>query len=82
MTHISIRDMPYDARVLLLKELGYDADEDGFVLDTSSGKRVTDKYIEREVKVDNMVIVRGSTLILDDNPISIASYVDEYDIST
>ncbi|MFH0927430.1 MAG: hypothetical protein V1822_02515 [Candidatus Micrarchaeota archaeon] len=80
MELVSIRDMPYDLRVLLLQELGYNADNKGYVID-NDGKRIVDKYVEREVTVKNMVIVPGSTLILDDNPISIASYVDEYDVS-
>lgn len=80
MKLVSIKDMPYDLRVLLLQELGYNADKNGFVIN-SDGKRIRDKYIDEEVKVTNMIVVPGSTLILDDNPISISSYIDEYDVS-
>ena len=37
-----------------------------------------DKYIDQPVKINNMVILEGSTLILDNNPLSIASYLEEH----
>ncbi len=80
MKLVSIKNMPYELRVVLLQELGYNADNAGYVID-AEGKRIRDKYIDEEVKVSNMIIVPGSTLILDDNPISISSYIDEYDVS-
>lgn len=80
MKLVSIKDMPYELRLLLLRELGFNADDKGYVIN-SEGKRVKDKYIAEEIKVNNMIIVPGSTLILDDNPISVSSYIDEYDIS-
>lgn len=78
MVVVSIKDMPYQMRVALLKELGYNADDDGYVVD-SSGMRIKDKYINQEIKVNNMVVFPGSILVLDDNPISISSYIDEYE---
>jgi len=60
----------------LLRELGYNCDGE-YVLD-AEGKKVIDKYIEIPIKVDHMVIFPGSTIILDDNELSIASYMEEY----
>jgi len=46
---------------------------------TPDGKPVTDPYIDKPVRFDNMAIFPGSTIVLDDNPLSIASYLDEYE---
>jgi len=73
---VSIKNMPKDVKVLLLKELGFDSDGT-FVVD-KDGKRVLDKYIEEPVKINNMFIFPGSTIILDDNPLSINSFLEEF----
>lgn len=76
MEIVSLKNVSIKSKVLLLKELGYDSDGE-FVLD-SKGKKVPDKYIDMPVRVDNMVILPGSTIILDDNELSISSYIEEY----
>ena len=76
MQVVSIKDMPSDLRSLLLEELGLGIDEDGYI--TRDGERVSDKYIDQPVRVENMAIFPGSTVVLDDNPLSIASYIEEY----
>jgi len=76
MELISLKNVPQNSKILLLKELGYNSDGE-FVLD-SGGKKVVDKYIEIPVRIDNMVIFPGSTIILDDNELSISSYVEEF----
>jgi len=39
---------------------------------------VLDKYTKAQVRLDNLMIVWGSTLLLDNNYVSIASYFEEY----
>jgi hypothetical protein len=73
---VSVKDMPDPLKLLLLKELGLSADADGYI--TKDGKPVEDKYIGQPVRVDNMAIFPGSTIVLDDNPLSIALYLEEY----
>ncbi len=65
-----------EERILLLKELGYDSDG-VYVLD-KDGKILVDEYVDQPVKIDNMLILEGSTLILDNNPLSVASYLEAY----
>ncbi|MCI4322935.1 MAG: hypothetical protein L3K03_02765 [Thermoplasmata archaeon] len=62
----------------LLKELGYGV-EDGRVL-TSDGQKYVDPYSGVEVSIDRMVILPGHSppVVLDDSPLSIAWYIDEY----
>lgn len=75
MEQISLREVSKNSKIALLKELGYGSDGD-YVLD-SEGNQVLDKYLEIPVRVDNMVILPGSTIILDDNEISIMKYMEE-----
>ncbi|MCA9497290.1 MAG: hypothetical protein KC589_10195 [Nanoarchaeota archaeon] len=72
---ISLDDMPKEAKIMLLKELGYDSDG---IYVLKDGVRFVDRYTEDEVKIENMLILPGSTIILDNNELSIASYLEEF----
>ena len=76
MELVSLKNVSLNSKLLLLKGLGYSSDGD-FVFD-SSGNKVLDKYLDIPVKVNNMVIFPGSEIILDDNELSISSYLEEY----
>jgi hypothetical protein len=76
MELISLKNVSKESKILLIRELGYDSDGT-FVLD-KIGKKVLDKYLDIEVKIDNMVIFPGSTIILDDNEFSISKYIEEF----
>lgn len=56
--------------------MGYGSDGE-FVLD-EKGEKVLDRYLELPVRIDNMVIFPGSTIILDDNEISLSRYLEEF----
>lgn len=73
---VSMKDMPKEIKIELLRKLGYDSDGT-FVLD-KNGKQILDKYIEEPVRINNMAIFPGSDLILDNNPLSISSFLEEY----
>lgn len=76
MQIVSVKDMPQDLKSLLLKELGLGVDEKGYI--TKDGGQILDRYIDRPVRIENMAIFPGSAVVLDDNPLSIASYIEEY----
>jgi len=76
MELISLKNVPTDAKVALLKELGYGADS-VYVLD-NHGQPLKDKYIDVPVRLENMLILPGSAIVLDDNPLSIANYLEEF----
>lgn len=76
MELISLKNVSLNSKVLLLKRLGYDTDGE-FILD-SEGKKLIDRYVNIPVRVSNMVILPGSTVILDDNELSISSYIEEF----
>lgn len=75
METFSLSKLSKENKILLLNKLGYDL-EGEYVI--KEGARVKDKYIEEDVKISNMLIFPGSTIILDNNPLSIASYLEEY----
>jgi len=76
MERISLKNISLESKILLLKELGFDSDGE-YVLD-SNGNKVIDKYIDIPVKVENMIILPGSTMIIDDNEISLSKYLEEF----
>ena len=76
MELVSLKQVSLNSKILLLKELGYTSDGD-FVLDLK-GERLIDKYADIPIRVNNMVIFPGSTIILDNNEFSIASYLEEF----
>ena len=76
MDVVSLKEVSKESKILLLNELGYKSDGE-FVL-SNEGQKVIDKYIEIPVKLNNMAILPGSTIVLDDNELSITSYIEEY----
>ena len=74
---VSIKDMPKELRIFLLKELGYDSDGK-FVL--KNGKKHNDKYSRKPIELKNMIILPGRSppVILDNNSLSVTSYLEEY----
>jgi hypothetical protein len=74
---ISLSDFSVDDKILLLKELGFNSDGE-FVLNDKK-ERVFDKYLDISIKINNMLILPGSTIILDDNEYSLMRYMQEYE---
>ena len=72
---ISIKDMPKQLKIMLLKELGYNSDGE-FVL--KEEEKFLDRYTDEPIKIDNMAIFPGSTIILDNNSLSISSFLEEF----
>jgi len=75
MELISLKKISVNSKIALLRELGFNSDGE-YVLD-SHGNKFLDKYLEIPVKLNNMVILPGSTIILDDNELSIMKYMEE-----
>ena len=75
---VSLKEAPKDFKLRLLKALELDVDTEGIYV-TKNGKAVTDPYIGKPVRFSNMAIFPGSAIVLDDNPLSIASYIEEHE---
>jgi hypothetical protein len=76
MEQLSLRDAPAEFKVALLRELGYGTDGT-WILDPD-GQKHLDTYADKPVRLDRMIILPGSALVLDDNPLSIASYFEDH----
>ncbi len=72
----SFKDFSKETKILILKELGHETD--GIFVTDTSGNKMKDRYIGKNIEIDNMIIFPGSTIILDDNPLSIVSYIEEF----
>ena len=68
--------MPKDCKIFLVQELGYRSD--GIFVLEKNGDKYIDKYTKEPVRIDNMAIFPGSTIILDNNPLSIVSFLEEF----
>lgn len=76
MKLISIRKAPKEFKVALVEAMGYKVEDGRIIL--VNGEDYLDPYCDTPVKIDNMIVVPGSTLILDDNPLSIAAYDEDH----
>jgi len=73
---IPIKNMPKKLKIMLLNQLGYSSD--GTFILNKNGEKYLDKYIDKPIKIDNMAIFPGSTIILDNNSLSISSFLEEF----
>lgn len=73
---VSIKSMSREEKIFLLNELGYVFDG-SFIID-DKGEKVKDPYIDKPINIENMLILPGSAVIIDNNPLSIAGYMEDY----
>lgn len=64
-------------KLILLKALDYDVDEEGFVID-SNKKNVICKYTNQPVHFNTASILPGSTIIINTSLLTLSEYVTEY----
>ncbi|MBS1263228.1 MAG: hypothetical protein MAG715_00400 [Methanonatronarchaeales archaeon] len=74
---IRFHDLGEGEKIELLKALGYDADEDGYIVDRD-GDPYTERYSGEEIRLENASILPGSTVIVDTNALSLSRYIGEY----
>ena len=74
---ISIKDMPKQFKIMLLSKLGYNSD--GIFVLNEKGEKCLDRYTNEPIRIGNMAIFPGSTIILDNNPLSISSFLEEFE---
>ena len=76
METISLKQVDSESKIALLRELGFESDGE-YVLNLD-GTKVMDRYLDIPIKVENMVILPGSVIILDDNVLSLSHYMEEF----
>lgn len=77
MEIVSLKDAPIEFRIGIARELGYEVDKDGVHL-LKNGERAMDEYANVPLRLDNMAVLPGSVVLLDNNPLSIASYLEDH----
>jgi len=73
---VSLKQFTDEEKIFLIKELGYQTDGT-YALD-KKGEKIKDKYIDIPIKLSRMLILPGSSLLLDDNELSVTLYLKEY----
>lgn len=76
MELLSLKNESIALKLAILRRMGYTSD--GTFIFDSNGKMVVDPYIDEAVRVENMVILHGSEVILDSNPLSLAGYIEDH----
>lgn len=78
MEVVSLKDVTSEMRARLLDELGYGLEADGIhVVHKGTGTRAVDPYAKIEIRADNMMILPGSAVLIDDNEFSLTSYLED-----
>lgn len=72
---ISLKDFSVEQKICLLKELGFDSDGK-FV--TKEGEKCKDRYTNEPIQLNNMLILPGSTVVIDNNPLSVSLFLEEF----
>jgi hypothetical protein len=73
---LSLKEASLTFKMKLVQELGYMSD--GTYVLMKNGERCLDRYTKEPVRLDNMAILPGSTIILDNNELSISSFLEEF----
>lgn len=76
METVLLKNVDLNSKIALLKGLGFDSDGE-YVLN-SDGTKHLDRYIDIPIKVENMVLLPGSVVVLDDNILSLSHYMEEF----
>lgn len=76
MEKVSLKGLSKEVKIEILEELGFESD--GIFVYDECGEKIKDRYLDKEVSFDNILVVPGSCVILDNNPLSIAAYFEEY----
>jgi len=76
MEMLSLKNEPIELKIAILEKMGYSSD--GTFIFDSCGDMIIDPYIDEAVRIDNMVILQGSEIILDSNPLSFAGYFEDH----
>jgi hypothetical protein len=75
METISLRGISRESKIELLRQIGLDSDGKYVLRDRV---RLVDEYSGEKVTLENMLVLPGSTVVISDNPLSIAAYFEEH----
>jgi hypothetical protein len=76
MELVSLKEMSIKTKIAILSELGYKSD--GVFVFHANGEKYLDKYTNAEVKLENMAIVPGSIIFLNEDSGGLLRYIEEH----
>jgi hypothetical protein len=77
METVVLADMDRAQRIALLHVLNIKTDGT-WLFDTTTNVQIVDRYTKKPVAFNHMMILPGSTIVLDDNPMSLILYSEEF----
>ncbi len=78
MSDLIFSELTPDEKKIVLDALGFGIDENGNVMGHVDKIPVKDPITNEPIKFENANILPGSTIILDNNPVSLAFYFARY----
>lgn len=74
MGEINLLQTNNENRVKVLKKLGYDLDDEGYIIKGDTKKEVICKYGGERVHINTAAILPGSVIVINANPVTMAEY--------
>jgi hypothetical protein len=74
MNDLKLIQLGNDDRISVLKKLGYNLDNEGYVLQKKSKERLICKYSKEVIHINNAAILPGSLIVINANPVTMAEY--------
>lgn len=75
MSKVVLEDLTADEKELLLSAFGYSIDEEGFIVDTLLGERVTSKNTRQPLKSNSVAMIPGSLNFIDADPVTLSEFL-------
>ena len=76
MEIVSLKNVNKESKIALLEKLGYDSDGK-YVLE--NGKKKLDEYTQKEITLENMAILPGSVIVLNEASAIVLKYLEEHE---
>ncbi len=79
MAELNLIQLNNEKRLQILRKLGYDIDEQGFIIKIETKKGVICEYGGEKVHINTVAILPGSLKIINANPLTMAEYFMDID---
>lgn len=79
MAELNLVQLDNEKRVQVLRKIGYDINEEGFIIENKTKKEVICIYSGEKVHINTAAILPGSLKIINANPVTMAEYFIDLD---
>jgi hypothetical protein len=74
---IVFEELPDEEKKLLLRAFDYDIDDDGYILNTTGSRILSEENPGEFLHISNVALVPGTLDVIDGSPSSISKYLRE-----